>query len=89
MDHLCLRVAINVPPLGFVDEAYGGHIDCWLQSMQYIPMITNQTIHWWVPNVVVAHLKEGIEAVHLATGRTVCKVIDLVLWVLKQEFLST
>jgi hypothetical protein len=52
-------------------------------------MITNQTIHWWVPNVVVAHLKEGIEAVHLATGRTVCKVTALVLWVLKQEFLST
>jgi hypothetical protein len=25
---LCLRVAMNVPPLGFVDEAYGGHIDC-------------------------------------------------------------
>lgn len=45
------------------------------QQFQYVPVITNHTSHWWVPNVVVAHLKEGIEAVHLATGRTVCKVI--------------
>lgn len=45
------------------------------QQFQYVPMITNHTSFWWVPNVVVAHLKEGIEAVHLATGRTVCKVI--------------
>ncbi|KAF2312355.1 hypothetical protein GH714_034340 [Hevea brasiliensis] len=29
---------------------------------------------WWVPNVVVAHQKEGIEAVHLASGRTLCKL---------------
>jgi hypothetical protein len=33
-------------------------------------MITNYTFHWWMPNVVVAHLKEGIEAVHLAAGRS-------------------
>lgn len=45
------------------------------QQFMYVPMITNYTSHWWVPNVVVAHLKEGIEAVHLATGRTVCKVL--------------
>ncbi|XP_024368527.1 uncharacterized protein [Physcomitrium patens] len=44
------------------------------QQFQYVPVITNHTSHWWVPNVVVAHLKEGIEAVHLATGRTVCKL---------------
>ncbi|KAG0605780.1 hypothetical protein M758_9G087200 [Ceratodon purpureus] len=44
------------------------------QQFMYVPMITNHTSHWWVPNVVVAHLKEGIEAVHLATGRTVCKL---------------
>lgn len=44
------------------------------QQFMYVPMITNYTSHWWVPNVVVAHLKEGIEAVHLATGRTVCKL---------------
>lgn len=40
----------------------------------YIPTITNHTQLWWVPNVVVAHQKEGIEAVHLATGRTMCKL---------------
>ncbi|PIA55940.1 hypothetical protein AQUCO_00700332v1 [Aquilegia coerulea] len=40
----------------------------------YIPTITNHTQLWWVPNVVVAHQKEGIEAVHLASGRTVCKL---------------
>ncbi|KAJ3678463.1 hypothetical protein LUZ60_002266 [Juncus effusus] len=40
----------------------------------YIPTITNHTQVWWVPNVVVAHQKEGIEAVHLASGRTVCKL---------------
>lgn len=41
---------------------------------QYIPTITNYTQLWWVPNVVVAHQKEGIEAVHLASGRTLCKL---------------
>ncbi|KAK4754079.1 hypothetical protein SAY87_002183 [Trapa incisa] len=41
---------------------------------QYIPTITNYTQVWWVPNVVVAHQKEGIEAVHLASGRTLCKL---------------
>ncbi|KAH9606457.1 hypothetical protein KSS87_002855 [Heliosperma pusillum] len=40
----------------------------------YVPTITNHTKLWWVPNVVVAHEKEGIEAVHLATGRTICKL---------------
>eukprot|EP00252_Welwitschia_mirabilis_P007876 TRINITY_DN19585_c0_g1_i1.p1 TRINITY_DN19585_c0_g1~~TRINITY_DN19585_c0_g1_i1.p1 ORF type:complete len:697 (+),score=126.02 TRINITY_DN19585_c0_g1_i1:313-2403(+) len=40
----------------------------------YVPMITNYTQLWWVPNVLVAHQKEGIEAIHLATGRTVCKL---------------
>ncbi|KAL0378311.1 UNVERIFIED_CONTAM: hypothetical protein Sradi_3136600 [Sesamum radiatum] len=40
----------------------------------YVPTITNYTQLWWVPNVVVAHEKEGIEAVHLATGRTLCKL---------------
>ncbi|CAK7334421.1 unnamed protein product [Dovyalis caffra] len=40
----------------------------------YIPTITNYTQLWWVPNVVVAHQKEGIEAVHLASGRTLCKL---------------
>nr|CAD1843570.1 unnamed protein product [Ananas comosus var. bracteatus] len=39
----------------------------------YIPTITNHTQVWWLPNVVVAHEKEGIEAVHLASGRTICK----------------
>jgi len=42
--------------------------------MQYVPTITNHTQVWWVPNVIVAHEKEGIEAVHLASGRTICKV---------------
>lgn len=46
-----------------------------MQPMNYIPTITNYTQLWWVPNVVVAHQKEGIEAVHLASGRTICKVI--------------
>ncbi|XP_050126192.1 uncharacterized protein LOC126603407 [Malus sylvestris] len=41
---------------------------------QYIPTITNHTQLWWVPNVVVAHQKEGIEVIHLATGRTFCKL---------------
>ncbi|KAE8695874.1 hypothetical protein F3Y22_tig00110678pilonHSYRG00020 [Hibiscus syriacus] len=41
--------------------------------MAYIPTITNYTQLWWVPNVV-GHQKEGIEAVHLASGRTVCKL---------------
>lgn len=45
-----------------------------VQPYQYIPTITNHTQLWWVPNVVVAHQKEGIEAVHIASGRTLCKV---------------
>ncbi|KAK8916541.1 hypothetical protein KSP39_PZI022959 [Platanthera zijinensis] len=40
----------------------------------YFPTITNHTQLWWVPNVAVAHHKEGIEAVHLASGRTICKL---------------
>ncbi|OMO56951.1 hypothetical protein CCACVL1_26096 [Corchorus capsularis] len=44
------------------------------KPMAYIPTITNYTQLWWVPNVVVAHQKEGIEAVHLASGRTICKL---------------
>ncbi|KAJ4785577.1 tRNA uridine 5-carboxymethylaminomethyl modification enzyme MnmG [Rhynchospora pubera] len=40
----------------------------------YIPTITNHTQVWWVPNVVVAHQKEGIEVLHLASGRTICKL---------------
>ncbi|KAK1272806.1 hypothetical protein QJS04_geneDACA022272 [Acorus gramineus] len=40
----------------------------------YVPTITNHTQLWWVPNVVVVHQKEGIEAVHLASGRIVCKL---------------
>eukprot|EP00271_Cylindrocystis_brebissonii_P005161 TRINITY_DN17107_c0_g1_i1.p1 TRINITY_DN17107_c0_g1~~TRINITY_DN17107_c0_g1_i1.p1 ORF type:complete len:716 (+),score=145.26 TRINITY_DN17107_c0_g1_i1:201-2348(+) len=35
----------------------------------------NLTGHWWAPNAVVAHLKEGIEAVHLYSGRTICKLL--------------
>lgn len=30
--------------------------------------------HALPPNVIVAHLEEGIEAVHLYTGRTICKL---------------
>ncbi|KAA8531935.1 hypothetical protein F0562_006348 [Nyssa sinensis] len=44
------------------------------KPLHYIPTITNYTQLWWVPNVVVAHQKEGIEAVHLASGRTICKL---------------
>ncbi|XP_019177507.1 PREDICTED: uncharacterized protein LOC109172727 [Ipomoea nil] len=44
------------------------------KPLPYIPTITNYTQLWWVPNVVVAHEKEGIEAVHLASGRTICKL---------------
>uniref|UniRef100_A0A7N0UBT2 FG-GAP repeat-containing protein n=1 Tax=Kalanchoe fedtschenkoi TaxID=63787 RepID=A0A7N0UBT2_KALFE len=44
------------------------------KPLPYVPTITNHTQLWWVPNVVVAHQKEGIEAVHLATGRTICKL---------------
>ncbi|KAH9315438.1 hypothetical protein KI387_024065, partial [Taxus chinensis] len=40
----------------------------------YISVITNYTQLWWIPNVIVAHQKEGIEAVHLASGRTICKL---------------
>lgn len=44
------------------------------QASPYVPTITNYTQLWWVPNVVVAHAKEGIEVLHLASGRTLCKV---------------
>ncbi|KAJ7944224.1 FG-GAP repeat-containing protein [Quillaja saponaria] len=40
----------------------------------YVPTITNYTQVWWIPNVIVAHHQEGIEAVHLASGRTICKL---------------
>ncbi|KAG6394572.1 hypothetical protein SASPL_145161 [Salvia splendens] len=41
------------------------------KNMPYIPTIINYTQLWWVPYVVVAHEKEGIEAVHLASGHYV------------------
>ncbi|KAJ4964612.1 hypothetical protein NE237_016461 [Protea cynaroides] len=44
------------------------------RRLPYVPTITNYTQLWWVPNVIVAHQKEGIEAVHLASGRTICKL---------------
>ncbi|KAL4351814.1 hypothetical protein GQ457_06G039990 [Hibiscus cannabinus] len=44
------------------------------KKIPFIPTIKNNTRLWWVPNVVVAHQKEGIEAVHLASGRTICKL---------------
>ncbi|KAG5061023.1 hypothetical protein JHK87_002052 [Glycine soja] len=44
------------------------------KHLPYVPTITNYTQVWWVPNVVVAHQKEGIEALHLASGRTICKL---------------
>ncbi|KAL3844707.1 hypothetical protein ACJIZ3_002110 [Penstemon smallii] len=44
------------------------------QPLPYLPIITNYTRHWSVPNVVIAHEKEGIEVVHLASGQTICKV---------------
>ncbi|KAI7756807.1 hypothetical protein M8C21_014478 [Ambrosia artemisiifolia] len=44
------------------------------KASPYVPTITNYTQLWWVPNVVVAHEKEGIEVLHLASGRTLCKL---------------
>ncbi|KAH7314480.1 hypothetical protein KP509_21G004500 [Ceratopteris richardii] len=45
------------------------------KRIQYVTTITNHTQLWWIPNVLVAHLKEGIEVIHLASGRTVCKLL--------------
>ncbi|XP_071714628.1 uncharacterized protein [Rutidosis leptorrhynchoides] len=44
------------------------------KASPYVLTITNYTQLWWVPNVVVAHEKEGIEVLHLASGRTLCKL---------------
>ncbi|XP_078447906.1 FG-GAP repeat-containing protein [Wolffia australiana] len=44
------------------------------QRMMYYPTITNHTRFWWVPNVIVVHEKEGIEVIHLPSGRTLCKL---------------
>ncbi|KAG5385810.1 hypothetical protein IGI04_037280 [Brassica rapa subsp. trilocularis] len=43
------------------------------KGIQYILTITNYTKLWWVPTVVVAHQKKGIKAIHLSTGRILCK----------------
>lgn len=53
-----------------------------MQPLPYVPTITNYTKLWWLPNVVVAHQKEGIEALHLASGRTICKVCIYDLYLL-------
>ncbi|CAN7094615.1 unnamed protein product, partial [Brassica rapa subsp. narinosa] len=45
-----------------------------LQGIQYILTITNYTKLWWVPTVVMAHQKKGIKAIHLSTGRILCKL---------------
>ena len=57
-----------------------------MQPGPYIPTITNYTKIWWVPNVVVAHQKEGIEVLHLASGRTACKVISTDRHIFRQVF---
>ncbi|XP_024976467.1 uncharacterized protein LOC112514307 [Cynara cardunculus var. scolymus] len=44
------------------------------KASPYVPTITNYTQLWWVPNVVVARQKEGIEVLHLVSGRTLCKL---------------
>ncbi|CAI5957966.1 unnamed protein product [Closterium sp. NIES-64] len=31
--------------------------------------------HWWAHNAVIAHLEEGIEVIHLYSGRTICKLL--------------
>lgn len=67
---------VNLSPLAsFCQQFLVVTFNLLMQPMNYIPTITNYTQLWWVPNVVVAHQKEGIEAVHLASGRTICKVI--------------
>ncbi|GKV41537.1 hypothetical protein SLEP1_g49052 [Rubroshorea leprosula] len=45
-----------------------------MQPTNYIPTITNHTNFLWVPNVVVAHQKEGIEVVHLASDGLIRKL---------------
>ncbi|WZZ17113.1 hypothetical protein YC2023_110202 [Brassica napus] len=44
------------------------------KGIQYILTITNYTKLWWVPTVVMAHQKKGIKAIHLSTGRILCKL---------------
>jgi hypothetical protein len=44
------------------------------EHMLYVPTISGYTQDLWAPNVVVAHAKEGIVVIHLASGRTLCKV---------------
>lgn len=73
-----LYIAIRLFSQYFVIIFTNDFIYSFLQPSPYIPTITNYTQLWWVPNVVVAHEKEGIEAVHLASGRTLCKVKILV-----------
>eukprot|EP00897_Mesotaenium_endlicherianum_P001124 jgi/Mesen1/11011/ME000098S10407 len=42
---------------------------------EHHPAHVNGTAHWWAPNAMVVHLKEGIEAIHLYSGRTICKLL--------------
>lgn len=43
-------------------------------KQQNRPSYVSHMVYNHSSNVIVAHLKEGIEAVHLASGRTVCKL---------------
>ncbi|GBG86482.1 hypothetical protein CBR_g41477 [Chara braunii] len=36
--------------------------------------VGNKSGHWWAPNTIVAHLSDGIEAIHLYTGRPICRM---------------
>ncbi|GJX31099.1 FG-GAP repeat-containing protein [Tanacetum coccineum] len=65
------------------------------KASPYVPIITNYTQLWWLPNVVVAHGKEGIEVLHLASGRKLCKyssgeISSTMVWDLdKKQLLSS
>uniref|UniRef100_A0A2P2JEZ0 Uncharacterized protein MANES_02G100000 n=2 Tax=Rhizophora mucronata TaxID=61149 RepID=A0A2P2JEZ0_RHIMU len=64
----------KIPKLIGKAANYAGSAKSKKQAAPFLPTITNHTQLWWVPNVVVAHQKEGIEAVHVTSGRTVCKL---------------
>ncbi|GJT90608.1 hypothetical protein Tco_1079453 [Tanacetum coccineum] len=65
------------------------------KASPYVPIITNYTQLWWLPNVVVAHGNEGIEVLHLASGRKLCKyslgeISSTMVWDLdKKQLLSS
>lgn len=68
------RSVAGKDPHNVVTKAVGKVVDL-AKSTKKAKKGNHSSHFWWAPNAIVAHLKEGIEIVHLYSGRTICKLL--------------